>query len=407
MSTSDDMQKSELWEVSRRLIGMDTVSAHSNLEAAEYLAHYLQESGFESRILTDEVEGVKKASVLAWFGPQEPGGLMISGHIDTVPFDGQPDWKTNPLELQTDGKRIYGRGTADMKIFLAQAVVAARQVHQQHSTFKHPLLFVFTYDEEIAGQGSGHLVHNILPTFFKETLPMPEYALIGEPTDFNIFPAHKGFATFDVVVRGKGGHSSVPKQGLNAIKKMSDVIQIIDEIDQELQQRITPENLQLFPECPTSAFNYGVIKGGLATNMIADTCRLNVSLRVSPGDNEEEILNTMRARIEQEIAREMRAFSPECGVFIEHLHATPPMKSPLESPISHLLSRIIEKPVEHGAPYGTDAGQFQLLNINSYVCGPGTLEQAHQPNESIPIEHFLTGQKHVERIIYEWCVKGV
>ena len=403
--SNTDIQQSELWEVSRQLIAMDTVSDNSNLEAAEYLAAYLRDSGLTVQVPVDEIEGVKKASVLAWIGPKEPGGLIISGHIDTVPFNGQPGWKTNPLELQTDGKRIYGRGTADMKVFLAQAIVATRQVHQKHKEFKHPLLFIFTNDEEITGQGAGRLVRDVLPTFFKETLPMPEFALIGEPTDYEVFPAHKGMATFEVHIHGKGGHSSVPKKGLNAIEKMGDVIRIIHEIDAELQQHATEENTQLFPECPTSAFNFGTITGGLANNMIAETCILRVSLRVSPGDSEVEILEKVKTRIENEVAKEVRKFSPECDVTIENMHATPPMKSPLESPLSTLLKQVIKKPVEQGAPYGTDAGQFQHLHINAYIWGPGELSQAHQPNESIATERFLDVQEKLEHIIYEWCVK--
>jgi acetylornithine deacetylase len=401
-----DIQQSELWEVSRRLIAMDTVSDNSNLEAAEYLASYLRESGLTVQVPVNEVLGVKKASVLAWIGPEVPGGLMISGHLDTVPFDGQPSWKTHPLEMQTDGKLIYGRGTADMKVFIAQAVVAARKVQQQHKEFKYPLLFIFTYDEEITGQGAGHLVHNFLPTFFKETLPMPEFALIGEPTDYEVFPAHKGMATFEVHVHGKGGHSSVPSKGLNAIEKMGDVIRIIHEIDMDLQAHPTEENTRLFPECPTSTFNFGSITGGLANNMIAEVCILRISLRVAPGDSEVELIERVKTRIENEVAQEVRKFSPECDVTIENIHATSPMKSPLESPLSALLSRILDKPVDQGAPYGTDAGQFQHLNINSYIWGPGALSQAHQPNENIPVERFLYGEEKLESIIYEWCVKG-
>ncbi|GCE31115.1 acetylornithine deacetylase [Dictyobacter alpinus] len=402
--SNTEIQQSELWEVSRQLIGFDTVSAHSNLEAVHYLEGYLKEMGFNVKVIVDQVDGVDKASVLAWYGPAVSNGLMISGHIDVVPFDGQPGWKTNPRVMQTDGKRIYGRGTADMKIAMAQALVAAKQVIKQQQDFKRPLLFIFTYDEEVAGQGSGKLI-KILPQFFKETLPMPEVALIGEPTDFEIFPAHKGYATFDLVVHGKGGHSSVPKKGLNAIEKMGDVIRIISEIDTELEERITAENIELFPECPPSAFNCGIINGGLAGNMIADTCRLKMSLRVSPGDSSEEIIGTLKERIEDRVARKMREFAPDCDVVIENLHSTPPMKSPMQSSLSALLSRVMEKQVVHGAPYGTDAGNFQHLGINSYICGPGALSEAHQPNESIPVEHFLSGQEKLEQIIAAWCVK--
>src|SRR6266487_894007 len=150
--SSTHIQESELWEISRQLVGFNTVSAFSNVVAAEYLANYLEEGGFAVRLLTEEDHGVQKANVIAWAGPEVPDGLIISGHIDVVPFEGQPGWKTDPLVLQTDGQRIFGRGVSDMKVFLAQAMVAAKR----HSleALKRPLMFIFTYDEEIAGQGS-------------------------------------------------------------------------------------------------------------------------------------------------------------------------------------------------------------------------------------------------------------
>jgi acetylornithine deacetylase len=401
--TTRDIQHSELWEVASRLISIDTVSAHSNMEAVDFIANYAQEAGLHVRVLQDDIEGVKKGSVIAWAGPAVEHGLILSGHTDVVPFAEQPGWRYDPLKMQLDGERIYGRGVSDMKVFLAQALVAAkRQKLDQIDQLKRPLVFLLTYDEEVAGQGSGRLVKQ-LPEVFKE-VPLPTVALIGEPTDFEIFPAHKGYASFDIRVHGKAGHSSVPGAGLNAITTMAEVIRIIQETDHELELRTTPENQDLFPECAYSAFNLGMIHGGLAPNMIAEHCRLTVSLRVTPDDDFQQILAHLRSRFDQEITPAMRTKGADCGVYIENPIMTPPLKSPSESPFTRLLSEVMERPVNKGAPFATDGGQFAALGIQSYICGPGALAEAHQPNESLTIANFLSGQQRLERIIQRWCI---
>ena len=394
------IEQSELWEISRRLVAFNTVSSESNLAAAEYLANYLEQSGFTVRLLSEDVAGVQKANVLAWAGPEEPGGLIISGHIDVVPFDGQPGWKTDPLVMQMDGERIVGRGVTDMKVFLAQAILAGK--HHPLTTLKKPLVYLFTCDEEIAGQGSSRLVKH-LPKVF-EHYPLPTRALIGEPTNFEIYPAHKGYAMFNIRVDGKGGHSSMPHAGLNAIEKMSDVIQLIKETGRDLQTHITAENKQLFPESPYSTLNLAIINGGLAANMIADTCKLTVSIRVAPGDDAGKIIQELQQRVDQEISSPMQQFSADCGVYFEGLVSTPPLELAIDDPFCKLLAEVIGQPVERGASYATDGGQFQTIGIDSYICGPGLLAEAHQPNESIPVANFLSGQAKVEQIIQRWCL---
>jgi acetylornithine deacetylase len=239
----DTLQQSELWEIARKLVGFNMVSAGSNVQAAEYISNFLEENGFTVRLVRETVKGVEKASVLAWAGPEEPGGLILSGHIDSVPFEGQPGWTGDALVMHTDGERIVGRDVADMKVFLAQAMLA--------------LMYIFTCDEELAAQGAGQLI-KVLPDLLRG-YPLPEVALIGEATDFEFFPAHKGYAVFDIVTRGKGGHSNAPHRGPNAIEKLA-------EMNHEFQQRVSAENAVLFPEFPATVFNSGVITGGLAAN---------------------------------------------------------------------------------------------------------------------------------------------
>jgi acetylornithine deacetylase len=400
---NDSVQQSELWEISRQLVSFNTVSALSNVQAAEYLASMLEDQGYTVRVLKEMVHNVEKANLVAWAGPELPGGLILSGHIDVVPFEGQPGWRSNPLELHREGDTIFGRGVSDMKVFLAQAILAAKRypIHQ----LKRPLMFIFTRDEELAGQGSARLVHG-LPTLFAN-YPLPEVALIGEPTGYDIFSAHKGYAMFDIIVHGVGGHSSDPSKGLSAIEKMGDVIHLVQEINNDLRKKILPANKQLFPEAPSSVLNLGMIHGGLAPNMIAETCHLTVSLRVVPGDRAEEIIAYLRERVEREIVASMISASrgkSDVGIRFENMVATPGLYSPVDNAFCDLLCRVMDRRVERGAPYATDGGQFQQLGINSYICGPGLLEQAHQPNESISVSNFVSGQEKLEQVIYEWCV---
>src|ERR1700730_12684706 len=293
----DSLQKSELWEISRQLVSFNTVSSASDAQAAEYLANLLQDSGFSVRLLRETAQGVEKVMVVAWVGPAQPGRLIVSGHIDVVPFNGQPGWTSDPLVMHAEGDRIFGRGVTDMKIFLAQTIIAAK--HLSLDKLRRPLVYIFTCDEELAGQGAQHLVET-LPGIFKD-FPLSSLALIGEPTNFAVFPAHKGYVSLDILVHGKGGHSSAPSKGLNAIEKMGDVIQLLKEINVQLQRDVSPENVQLFPEYPASVFNCGTITGGLAANMIADICRMTVSARISPGDDVDALVTTLRQKIENDL----------------------------------------------------------------------------------------------------------
>ena len=386
-------QRSELWRITKQLVSFDTVSAKSNIAAANYLANLLDESGFAVQLHKETIKGVEKGTVIAWAGPAAPDGLILSGHTDVVPFEGQPGWRSDPLELTSDDQNIFGRGVADMKAFLGQAIVAARQVSL--ATLRRPLVFIFTCDEEVTMAGSGRLI-NVLPQLFTE-YPLPMLALIGEPTGFEIFPAHKGAMVFDIVVQGRGGHSSVPQRGINAIANMARVILNLQELHEALQQHPTAENQRLFPESPSSTINFGVIAGGLAANMIAETARLKVGIRLTPGDNADELLKRVREKSEQAVV-------PGCSISIENSVMVPSMQSPLTGPLPTLLSQIMERPIEQGAPFATDAGYFQRLGIQSYICGPGLLSEAHQPNEHLSLEHFVGGVEKLVRVIEGWCV---
>ncbi len=261
-----------LYDTINRLVAFDTVSANSNLEAAQFLADRLDRAGFKTTLQKVEIFGVPHANLIAWAGPPVRDGLMVSGHIDTVPFDGQPGWTREPLKADLDGDRLYGRGTSDMKGFIAQCIDATLKLDQK--MLRRPLVLVFTADEEVGCRGA-ELVGPKLGGLLGE-LPMPELCWIGEPTSYGICHTHKSIGSFEVKVLGRGGHSGAPTQGVNAIAVMGKVMDVIGKLQQERASSPIAEFVEAFPEAPNDVLNFGTISGGLALNMIAEECRLRI-----------------------------------------------------------------------------------------------------------------------------------
>ena len=267
-----------LYEVAKRLVAFDTVSAKSDRDAIDYLAAELAPRGFKTALQPIELFGVAQANLVAWIGPPRADGLIISGHVDVVPFDGQPGWERDPLKLELAGEKIYGRGTTDMKGFIAQCLDAARTLDS--SRLKRPLVFVFTASEEVGCLGA-HSVAPALEQILGET-PVPRLAWIGEPTSWQVSHAHKSIVSFGVTTRGIGGHSGAPARGVNAIAVMSRAIDIIGRYQQELAARRPAKYVEIFPDAPCDVLNLGTIHGGIALNMIAEECTLRISYRSLP-----------------------------------------------------------------------------------------------------------------------------
>src|SRR5271166_4460953 len=235
-----------LYDTIRRLIAFDTVSANSNVEAAQFLADRLQSGGFETAFQNVEISGVQHANLIAWAGPPVRDGLMLSGHIDTVPFDGQPGWTREPLKADLEGERLYGRGASDMKGFIAQCIDAAMRLDRK--TLKRPLVFVFTADEEVGCRGA-ELVGPELGSLLGD-LPMPRLCWIGEPTSYGICHTHKSIGSFELKVQGRGGHSGAPAEGVNAIAVMGKMMNVIGKLQQERASSRSAAFAEAFPESP-------------------------------------------------------------------------------------------------------------------------------------------------------------
>lgn len=391
-----------LHEVAGRLVAFDTVSSKSNAEAVAYLGDHLEGCGFQVSLHRAEIGGIPQINLIACAGPAEPDGLIISGHIDTVPFVGQPGWQRDPLRLEVTDTQVYGRGTSDMKVFLAQCVAAAHQIDVQ--SLQRPLVFIFTADEEIGCLGAARLVPALPEVLGK--LPQPRLAWIGEPTSYQVFHAHKGVVIFTVQVCGRGGHSSLPEQGVNAIAVAGKVIETIGRYQVELRAQPSAAFAALFPESPYTTLNFGTVHGGSAVNMIADECALQVSYRPLPQSDPLAVYH--------EIARHLRAIdardygSPDHRATIELTEpfVVPALLSPRATPLEGVLFEVLNRNTSGGAPFGTDGCQFARAGIASLICGPGDIEQAHQPNESIRREAFETGTAVILSVVHKMCGAG-
>src|SRR5215510_11416437 len=390
---------SYLYEVAGRLVSFDTVSSKSNAAAMEYLSSQLNDHGFRVSLQRSDIAGVPKSNLFACAGPAEPGGLIISGHVDTVPFVGQPGWTRDPLRLEIEDSRVYGRGTSDMKVFLAQCVDAAARLDL--GTLKRPLVFLFTADEELGCLGAERMLP-ILPESLGG-VPQPRLAWIGEPTSYQVFHTHKGVVLFRVAVRGLGGHSSIPEQGVNAIAVAGKAIDTIGRYQAELRAQPAASFAEIFPESPYTTLNFGGIRGGTAANMIAEECLLRVSYRPLPQTDPLEVYREIVRRLQEIDARDYGSPHHRATLEVNDPLVVPPLLSPRETPLEGVLFSILQRHTSSGSPFATDGGQFARAGIASLICGPGDLEQAHQPNESIRRDAFENGTGVILSVVNRMC----
>lgn len=390
-----------LYEVLERLVAFDTVSIHSDVPAMEYLAGEFDGAGFETALHHLDAGGVPQANLVAWAGPPRPDGLIISGHLDTVPIEGQPGWERDPFRVEIAGDRIFGRGTADMKGFLAQCAEAARTIDLGHLT--RPLVFVFTADEEVGMRGAASVAPALRDLL--GDVPRPNLAWIGEPTSFSIFHAHKCVTAFEIKVRGRGGHSGNPELGVNSIAVMGKAIETIGRLQAERRDTRNREFTAIFPEAPYDVMNFGTITGGVASNIIAEQCAMRMTYRSLPDADPLELYREIERRLR---ALDMHDYgSPHHVATIELGKPTvaPPLLSPRDTPLERALFAVTGETVARGAPFATDGAWFAREGIVTLICGPGEFEQAHQPNESIARVAFERGPATIAAVVERMCCR--
>jgi acetylornithine deacetylase len=387
-----------LHDTAARLIAADTVSSRGNAAVMGALGDRLGAAGFRVRLQSWGEGPDAKANLVAVAGPPEPGGLVISGHLDVVPFAEQPGWTRDPLRLAFEGDRVYGRGTSDMKVFLAQCVAAAASLDL--TTLRRPVVFVFTADEEIGCLGAARLLPEL--DRLLAGVPKPALAWIGEPTSWRVLHAHKGVAAFGVSVRGRGGHSSVPTAGVNAIGIAAQAMALVGELQAELRRKPRAEFEALFPEAPYTTLNFGTVQGGTATNVIAEQCSFTVSYRPLPDEDPGWVHRETKRRLAEAVLRDWGS-EQAAEISVSDLLVAPGLLSPRGTALERVLREQLASGEPGGAPFCTDGGRFAAAGIASLICGPGDLEQAHQPDESVSRAAFESGAEHILRVIERLC----
>jgi acetylornithine deacetylase len=304
-----------------------------------------------------------------------------------VPVDGQP-WTGDPFKLIETETRFIGRGTSDMKGFIALCLALVPEMVAK--PLKTPLHFAFSYDEELGCLGAPHLLKAI-----GETLPKPRIAIIGEPTGMKLGVRHKGVYSFETRVTGKDGHSSQPHRGLNAISLAAEVMSEMARIYRAIEAE-GPFDRSFDP--PHSSFNIGRIEGGTAVNIIARECRFLWDFRAIPGGHPDQILTPLQAFIEQRL-KSLRSVQPAADIAILARVSSPPLVEEHESAAEALLKQLTGANETVSLPFATEAGQFQEAGMSAIVCGPGHIAQAHQPDEFIDKEQLAAGDAFLRRLI--------
>ncbi|MBI1774161.1 MAG: acetylornithine deacetylase [Proteobacteria bacterium] len=355
-----------------RLVAFDTTSALSNLKLIEDVQGYLAGFGVESR-LTFNAEKTK-ANLYATLGPADRGGVVLSGHTDVVPVAGQ-NWTGDPFKVRRGNGRLYGRGTSDMKSFIAVALTLVPEFIKRKP--KTPIHFAFSFDEEVGCHGARHLVEDIVAN-----LPLPRIVIVGEPTMMKLVNAHKGAASYEVTITGVEGHSSAPQRGANAIFAAVGIISEVLKIQEEFKAKADPKS-GFVP--PYATFNVGIIEGGTAGNIIPNKCRFKLELRVLPGESEAPVIERIKRFAADAIEPELKRAAPHAGIRWEEMALVPPL-TPLADSAAEALIRLLTGLNESDtAAYGTEAGLFQRGGMPAVIFGPGDIAQAHQPDEFIDV----------------------
>lgn len=369
-----------------RLIAFDTTSANSNLDLINFVADYLDGFGI-SAIRVENDEGTK-ANLIASIGPEEEGGVVLSGHTDVVPVAGQ-EWNSDPFSvLERDGL-LYGRGTADMKSFIAIALALVPEFLAR--PLKKPIHFAFSYDEEIGCLGAPRLIERIA-----EVCPRPASAIVGEPTDMRVVGAHRGAAQFSTKVTGRPVHSSQPARGVNAIEVAAECISHLYKLGREL--RDNPEPVEQLFDPPFATLSVGVIEGGTATNIIAQHCHFNWGFRTSHPDTVDKTVDRFEAFTRDECLPSMQATAPEAGIEIVRGARVPPLVPDEGSAAERLALSITGQNAAETIALASEAGMFQNAGIPAVLCGPGSPTQAHQANEHVPLSDIVACENFLKKV---------
>ncbi|WP_455808376.1 acetylornithine deacetylase [Pseudomonas koreensis] len=374
-------------EILKRLIAFDTVSSEPNMALIEYVRELLASKGIESLIVKDETG--KKANLFASTGPRDVPGVLLSGHTDVVPAAGQA-WTMPPFQATLRDGRIYGRGTCDMKGFIALAIDA--MLNAADMPLMRPLQLALSHDEEIGCVGVRRLldVLHLAPV-------RPFLCVVGEPTLMQFAVGHKGKASYRTFCRGQEAHSSLAPRAVNAIHLASDFIAELRNSQKQIEQQGARDEGY---DIPYSTVHIGRIDGGKALNIVPNLCTMEFEFRNLPGDNPDVLLEQLRERAEV-LVREAKQLSGVAAIEIEVMNEYPALETHPSVEAVRMLHAFAEPGTQHiKVSYGTEGGLFAgRLNVPVVVCGPGSIEQAHKPDEFIEESQMDAGERFLQSLL--------
>jgi acetylornithine deacetylase len=377
-------------DILNQLIAFDTTSRNSNMALIDYVEQYLHSHGVAAQRIFNEDHS--KANLIATIGPGKKGGVVLSGHTDVVPVDGQ-DWQSPPFTLTEKAGKLYGRGTADMKSFLA--VVLAMVPEFLAASLRKPVHLALSYDEEVGCLGA----HSLVAALQAQGIT-PACAVIGEPTEMRIINSHKGIYSYRTTVMGFEAHSSAVHKGVSAIMVAAELIHFLSSLQHEHQQ--ASHDAYCF-DPPYTSFHVGTIQGGTAQNIIPKLCVFDWEFRMLPGEDAAVIMQKFEAKCSA-LRTAMKQRSPDADIETVMTSHVPGLLAEEGSEAEQLLLAVTGNNAIEAVAFGTEAGIFQKAGIEALICGPGSIAQAHKPNEFIDLSQIQLAQDFMKRLIVKFLV---
>ncbi len=380
-------QTFESLELAQKLISFPTISSESNLDLIEFVADYLDGWGVGSILFLNPEK--TKANLLATVGPRAAPAIVLSGHTDVVPVVGQ-DWSRDPFDPWISDDNLYGRGSADMKSFIAVVLAAVPEMLARN--LSQPLIIALSFDEEIGCTGVISMVEHIaaMPT-------RPQLCIVGEPTSMKVIDAHKGLQVYRTVIRGRPAHSSTPEAGANAIIAAAKLINHIDRLAERAIEE-GPADHRFLP--PYTTFGIGQISGGNALNIIAEHAEFSWEFRTVPGCDAGKILEDFEIFTAEDVLPGLRKRAPEAEIETIEIAKAPALIADQGEDAEVLIKRLAKANATGAVSYATEAGHLQeTAEIPTFVCGPGDIAQAHKPDEFIALSQIEACEQFLGRLL--------
>ena len=381
------MTKPETRRILETLIGFDTTSRNSNLELMAWVEEYLVELGVRPMLVHNEAG--TKANLYATLGPDDRPGVMLSGHTDVVPVDGQ-DWSSDPFELTENDRKLFGRGTCDMKGFIAVCLAYAPQFIERTRTM--PVHFAFSYDEEVGCIGVHRLIEKL------QGMPIrPAMCIVGEPSSMQVITGHKGKRSYRVRVTGTEAHSSLAPLAVNAVEYAAKLVCFLRELAERFQKDGPFDDMY---DVTHTTVHTGVMSGGTALNIVPQSCEIEFEFRNLNSHDGDEIIAEIEAYAHGVLEPAMQAVMPDTGIEIIEENNAPGLDTGADEEVVAFVKALAERNDHSKVAYATEAGLFQhRLDIPTVVCGPGSINQAHKPDEFVSVDQLELCERFMDRLI--------